>query len=172
MNSSQLTQRFVMMAVLAVVACVGCDKKPEPAATQSVAPAPSPVASVVAPMPSATPPAPSTPPVEVPVPGPEAVEAGASGTLTVEPNPVPVCDQTGLGIATVKWTFTGTKYAEIRVDSPGGNLFASVKARGSQKTGQWVRKGTTFYLQYGNDGRAERTMARLTPDVVGGGPCP
>jgi hypothetical protein len=94
------------------------------------------------------------------------------GTLKIEPNPVRVCDKTGLGVATVKWTLSGTKYAEIHVGSPSGNLFASIKAAGAQKTGQWITKGTSFYLQNGSDGRAENTIARVTPDVTPGGPCP
>jgi hypothetical protein len=159
---------------LLVLAECGCARKTEPAPTESVAPLPSP------PPPSAAPsvpsveaiPVPPPPPVEVPVPGPSVVAAGVSGTMKVEPHPVPVCDKTGLGIAAVKWTIKGTKYAEIRVDAPDGKLFVAAKANGSQKTGPWVRKETVFYLQNGAEGTAENTIARVAAEVVPGGPCP
>jgi hypothetical protein len=161
----------LLIEVLALGACTGCSKRAEPVPTESVAPAPTPTAEPIATAKSAEPP-PAPPPVEIPVPGPEAVAAGASGTLKIEPNPVPICDKTGVGMATVKWTISGTKYAEVRVGTPSGNLFASVKAGGVQKTGQWVGKQTVFFLQNGSDGRPENTMARIVPDVAPGGPCP
>jgi hypothetical protein len=135
-------------------------------AVPAPAEAPTAAESVVA---SAAPPKPVEPP---PVPGPAAVAAGASGTLTLTPNPVPICDKTGVGATQVKWTLKGTKYAEIRVDSIEGTLFAATNKNSSQKTGQWVRKGTTFYLINGAEKSADQIMARLVADTVGGGPCP
>ena len=41
-----------------------------------------------------------------------------------------------------------TSKVEVRVDAPAGLLFARTgPGRFTQATGQWVRDGTTFYLQ-------------------------
>jgi hypothetical protein len=89
--------------------------------------------------------------------------------------PVPVCDKTGLGVASVAWTMAGTKTVEVHVDGPSGNLFVAAKAPGKQQTGPWVRSGTTFYLQNLGDKAkldADHTLARVRVETTGGGPCP
>ena len=110
------------------------------------------------------------------MPGPGAVEAKASGTITLSPNPVPICDKTGVGVATVHWTVEGAKNVEVRLDKPDGTLFAADDHKeGSASTGPWVKKNTTLYLQDvdNNHSRdANFTLAKVTAEVVGGGPCP
>ncbi len=69
------------------------------------------------------------------------------GLIAAEPNPFRA-DSQGRGRMTVSWMTYATNKVEIHLDAPDGPLFAR---RGpgifSQETGQWVREGTTFYLQ-------------------------
>jgi hypothetical protein len=71
-----------------------------------------------------------------------------SGTLTAEPNPVAVCDKTGVGTVKLSWTASGVQAVEIRVGTPDGAVLSMAQgAKGNAKTGDWVKQGTTFYLQ-------------------------
>lgn len=112
--------------------------------------------------------------VEAPTPGEAARRAGLSGTLTATPNPVPLCDKSGLGVTTISFTAVGTKMVEVHVDAPDGTLFlATHELSGQQKTDQWVKAGTTFFLQDGGSARSsDYTLARLTVRTLPGGPCP
>jgi hypothetical protein len=59
-----------------------------------------------------------------------------------------------------------TSKVEIHLDAPDGPLFAtSGPGIFSQETGDWVRDGTTFYLQNVSKGlplTAENTIAMVT----------
>jgi hypothetical protein len=69
------------------------------------------------------------------------------GLISAEPNPFR-CDSSGAGETTLSWMTYAANKVEVRVDAPDGPLFARTGAgRFSQGTGQWVRPGTTFYLQ-------------------------
>jgi SAM-dependent methyltransferase len=87
------------------------------------------------------------------------------GLITAEPNPFRP-DSQGLGQTTLSWLVHGTSKIEVRVDAPDGLLFARLgPGRHSQPTGQWVRDGTTFYLQNVSKGlplTAENTIATVT----------
>jgi SAM-dependent methyltransferase len=87
------------------------------------------------------------------------------GLITAEPNPFRP-DSQGLGQTTLSWLVHGTSKIEVRVDAPDGLLFARLgPGRHSQPTGQWVRDGTTFYLQNVAKGlplTAENTIATVT----------
>jgi len=75
------------------------------------------------------------------------VEPRPTGLITAEPNPFRP-DSEGLGQTTLSWLAHGTSRVEVHVDAPDGLLFARHgPGRYSQPTGQWVRDGTTFYLQ-------------------------
>jgi SAM-dependent methyltransferase len=86
------------------------------------------------------------------------------GLITAEPNPFRP-DSQGLGQTTLSWLAHGTSKVEVRVDAPDGLLFARLgPGRHSQPTGQWVRDGTTFYLQNVAKGlplTAENTIAMV-----------
>ena len=88
-----------------------------------------------------------------------------SGLITAEPNPFSA-DLHGAGQTTVSWITYSTSRVEVRVDAPDGLLFArSGPGRFSQVTGEWVRNGTTFYLQNVSDNLplvAENTIAIVT----------
>ena len=60
----------------------------------------------------------------------------------------------------------GTSRVEVHVGAPDGPLFGRTGPGGfSQATGQWVRNGTTFYLQNVSDGlplAVENTLATVT----------
>ena len=76
-----------------------------------------------------------------------ALSLPATGSITANPNPIQVCDGTGLGITTLSWTSTGTSTVEVHISSPSGSLFASSGPSGSSTTGKWVGQGTQFFLQ-------------------------
>ena len=88
-----------------------------------------------------------------------------SGLISAEPNPFRP-DSQGLGQTTLSWLAHGTSKVEVHVDGPDGLLFARHgPGRYSQPTGQWVRDGTTFYLQNVSKGlplTAENTIATVT----------
>ena len=87
------------------------------------------------------------------------------GLITAEPNPCHP-DSQGAGITTLSWMTYAVSWVEIHLDSPDGLLFARTgPGIFSQKTGQWVRNGTTFYLQNVSDGlplTPENTIAMAT----------
>jgi SAM-dependent methyltransferase len=88
-----------------------------------------------------------------------------TGLITAEPNPFRP-DSQGQGQTTLSWLAHGASKIEVRVDAPDGLLFARLgPGRHSQATGQWVRDGTTFYLQNVSRGlplTAENTIATVT----------
>ena len=94
-----------------------------------------------------------------------AVKASPSGFITAEPNPFRP-DSGGLGQTTLSWLAHGTSKVEVHIDAPNGPLLARRgPGRHSEATGQWVRDGTTFYLQNVSKGlplTAENTIARVT----------
>ena len=182
MRTSKPGWKVVAIQLAVCCACVGCkkgnDDRAAPAATaepaQSVAQAEAP-APAQEPTSAPTPAAPASA-APVPIPGPAAVAAKMSGTLTLTPNPVPICDKTGLGATTVKWTAEGVKNVEVHIGSPDGKLFLAGHGKaGSGKTGAWVNKDMTFYLQATDDNaprEANYTLAAITADAATGGACP
>jgi hypothetical protein len=76
------------------------------------------------------------------------------GTITASPNPVVVCDGTGLGVTTLNWNTAGTKTVEVRRNAPNGTLISrSGSGARSATTGKWVKSGDVFYLQDVSDGK-------------------
>ena len=64
--------------------------------------------------------------------------------LVADPNPVQVCDMSGLGATMLKW---GDLAAfEIHVGTADGPLFAATAGEGSAMTGKWVGDGSKFVL--------------------------
>jgi hypothetical protein len=114
-------------------------------------------------------------PVERKAPPPEAIGSLAKGSITADPNPVQVCDGSGLGTTALAWTSTGAKQLQVRVGSPDGPLFsASGPSSGPAKTGKWVVNGTTFFLQNTSDSlplTSANTLSTVTVRVTKGG-CP
>jgi SAM-dependent methyltransferase len=93
------------------------------------------------------------------------IQPPPTGLITAEPNPFRA-DSQGVGQTTLSWLVHGASKVEVRVDSPDGPLFARHgPGRHSQPTGEWVRDGTTFYLQNVSKGlplTAENTIAAVT----------
>jgi 2-polyprenyl-3-methyl-5-hydroxy-6-metoxy-1,4-benzoquinol methylase len=87
------------------------------------------------------------------------------GLIAAEPNPF-CADSQGQGRTTVSWMTYATSKVEIHLDAPEGPLFArSGPGIFSQETGQWVRDGTTLYLQNVSRGLPltdENTIAIVT----------
>ncbi len=67
-------------------------------------------------------------------------------SLVAEPNPIQVCDGTGLGKTRIAWFREGFGTVELRVGDPGGKLFVRSAAYGDPETGKWVRDGMKLYL--------------------------
>jgi SAM-dependent methyltransferase len=93
------------------------------------------------------------------------VKPAPTGFITADPNPFRP-DSKGLGQTTLTWLAHGTSKVEVRVNAPDGPLLARLgPGRHSESTGQWVRDGTTFYLQNVAKGLplvAENTIATVT----------
>lgn len=97
-----------------------------------------------------------------------------TGTLTANPNPIQVCDGSGLGVTGLSWTSGGTTTVELRVGAPNGALLAHTGPAGSANTGKWVGQGTVFYLQDVSGGlplTAANTLATVTVNLTTAG-CP
>jgi hypothetical protein len=91
------------------------------------------------------------------------------GKISISPNPIIVTDGSGLGVATITSTAYGTSAAQVRVDSPSGNLLYSFSSGTfSGMTGKWVQNGQKFYLQDVSDGKpltSANTLAVATAVV-------
>ena len=149
---------FTLTIVLLVIvpAIAGCSTKEGP---QSSAPQ-----STVAPpaLPAQLAPLPPLPP-------------GKHAAVNADPNPIQVCDGSGLGVTTLALTIERPVLAvEVRIDSPGGTLFASKANSGHAPTGKWVTDGMVFYLQDVTGGKPltpENTLATVTTRLTQKG-CP
>lgn len=77
--------------------------------------------------------------------------------LVATPNPVQVCDMSGLGTALISWGDVGP--FEIRMNAPDGTLFSTGENPRSEATGKWVQDGTVFFLINRDTGE---TIQKLT----------
>jgi len=76
---------------------------------------------------------------------PAVSQAAVQGSIAIEPNPIRVCDGTGVGTATVRWQLSGDiAVAQVHAGQIG-NLFAQ-DGSSSATTGKWVGDGFVFYL--------------------------
>lgn len=66
------------------------------------------------------------------------------GTLAATPNPIKVCDGSGLGFTTISWSGGRPGWYDVSVGSGNGKLFARFPTRGAQETGKWVTHGMKF----------------------------
>ncbi|HET6975279.1 MAG TPA: carbohydrate-binding protein [Pyrinomonadaceae bacterium] len=101
-------------------------------------------------------------------------KGGRTGSISASPNPIQVCDGTGLGATTITWTSTGTTTTEIRINSPAGTLLKRTGPSGSAATGKTVSNGTVFYLQDVSNGlplTSANTLATVTVSLTTTG-CP
>ena len=98
--------------------------------------------------------------------------SGATGTLTVNPNPIQACDGSGMGAANLSWNFSGAQMVEIHMGAPDGTLIVQAGALGSKTTGKFVAPGTVFYLQDVTNGlprNEANTMATVTVNTTTNG---
>ncbi|MDA8018195.1 MAG: sulfatase [Thermoanaerobaculia bacterium] len=83
--------------------------------------------------------------------------------LWAEPNPVPICDGSGLGVTTLRWRRSEIGQVEVRVESATGKLFVHGGSEGRAVTGKWVRDGMRFVLVDRDSGRTlASTVVRST----------
>jgi hypothetical protein len=109
-------------------------------------------------------------------PAPAAAAGSPAGSITASPNPIKVCDASGLGVTAVSWNSTGTEFVEVHVGSPDGALFAASKSSsdGSKSTEKWVTDGMVLYLQNTTGGlplTPANTLAKVTLKLTNQG-CP
>ena len=109
-------------------------------------------------------------------PAPTTAAGAPAGSITASPNPIKVCDGSGLGMTSVSWTSTGTEFVEVHVGSPDGALFAATKSSsdGSKSTEKWVTDGMVLYLQNTTGGlplTSANTLAKVTLKLTNQG-CP
>jgi len=70
------------------------------------------------------------------------------GSITANPNPIPVLDGSGKGATTLSWQSRQTNTVEVRLGAPGGALLARTGAGNfSQLTNNSIRDGTKIFLQ-------------------------
>lgn len=88
----------------------------------------------------------------------------AEGPLRASPNPIRVCDGTGVGVTTLSWEVPGAVGPlEVRVGGPRGKLFARTAAIGSAATGPWASDGMVFVLVAADTGDVlGSTVVRVT----------
>jgi hypothetical protein len=95
------------------------------------------------------------PPAGAPTPTPTPTPAGPApppGVLTASPNPITVCDGSGLGVARLNWSVKNVSIFQIRVESPIGPLLFQGSAN-TALTGKWVTNGMNFYLLDATNGK-------------------
>jgi hypothetical protein len=97
-----------------------------------------------------------------------------NATFKADPNPIQVCDGSGLGVTTLQYTSDGPAAVEVAVGSPNGvgGILAHAGPNGTAKTGRWVTDGMVFYLQDVSGGRSstpENTLATVTVKVTNAG---
>lgn len=91
----------------------------------------------------------------------------STGSIVANPNPIPLCDGSGVGVATLSWTSKGTEAVEVRIGAPNGPLFSRTGPSDSGVTGKWVREGMVFYLQDATDGAPLTSVSTLCSVTVG-----
>jgi hypothetical protein len=116
----------------------------------------------------------ATPPPSSPLATPPLQARNA--TLTADPNPIKVCDGSGLGVTTLTYSFQPpVAVTKVCVSSPSCTAtMATAVSGGRVTTGKWVGNETVFYLQDVTGGRAlapENTLATATIRVTTAG-CP
>jgi peptidoglycan/xylan/chitin deacetylase (PgdA/CDA1 family) len=87
-----------------------------------------------------------------------------TGRITAHPNPIMTPTRATLGATTIRWESTGADAVEVRVGAPDGPVFSRSASEGDATTGEWVRDGTTFYLQDASGNcppTAEHTLATV-----------
>jgi len=155
LNATKTTaERLIvtLFVLLGTALIIGCDNKTAPNSNTG---------------PVSSPPQQAQQPIQQTMPG-------KTGSITANPNPIPVCDGSGLGITTLSWDVPGSKRVEVHVGSPVGGLLALSSGPGSQATGKWVGPGSVFYLQDVSNGlppTADNTIATVTVNVTTHG-CP
>jgi hypothetical protein len=108
--------------------------------------------------------APELSPSELQAQTAEAAQMPALGTLSfyAVPNPVTLGPD-GMTATTIFW-FAPVPSVQVRIGSPGGDLFVEGQSIGTAKTDNWVRPGMLFYLQDASGGdptSANHTLRRL-----------
>ena len=81
--------------------------------------------------------------------------------LVAKPNPVKVCDMSGLGETLMEWGDIDS--FEIHMGTADGPLFAAGAGAGSQMTGKWIRDGRVFVLV---DKASGETIQELTVNTT------
>ena len=108
-----------------------------------------------------------------------AQPAGASNTakgviFTATPNPIQVCDGSGLGMTLLNWKAPGVGVVEVHVNTPDGPLLGRGGSEGVAQAHKWVVNSMVFYLQDVSGGAiptTANTIGTLTVNLTTAG-CP
>ena len=92
-----------------------------------------------------------------------------SGSFTLTPNPIQVCDGSGLGQGTIAWNVPGATSVAIRFGN--GTAWITGGASGSSQTGKWVSNGLQFLLFDTSNSTAGVQVGLITASLTTTG-CP
>lgn len=81
------------------------------------------------------------------------VRVPIDASVSAEPNPIPVCDGSGLGQTRIGWFREGFGTVQLRVGRPDGQILVHSGAFGTTETGKWVRDGLRIFLVNDSDSR-------------------
>ncbi len=103
-----------------------------------------------------------------------SITSPVAGVIWATPNPVQVCDGSGIGAATLSWVANGVSTVEVHAGSPSGPIIAQTGASGTQAIGKLIPNGTVFFLQNTSGGlplTAANTLSTVTVALTSAG-CP
>jgi hypothetical protein len=145
------TLTIVLLVIVSAIAGCSTKQNPQSVASQSNVP----------------PPASSGPVAALPLP---PLPPGKHAAITADPNPIKVCDGSGLGVTHIRFKIEPPVGAvDVRIDSPAGPQFASKGESARVPTGKWVTDGMVFYLQDTTGGKSltpENTLDTVTLKVT------
>ncbi|HTB79749.1 MAG TPA: NBR1-Ig-like domain-containing protein [Opitutaceae bacterium] len=106
-------------------------------------------------------------------PASQSISSPVVGVIQASPNPMTVCDGSGLGTTTLTWISNGTSNVQVHAGSPNGPLIAqSTGITGTQALNHLVPNGTVFFLQNVSGGlplTSANTLAVVTTYVTTNG---
>ena len=89
-----------------------------------------------------------------------------TGSIVARPNPIRVSGAAAVGATTLAWTASDDGDVEVRVGSADGALVSRSGPSGRATTGEWVKDGTTFFLQDASAAAADPAALTLATVAV------
>ncbi|MCI0602239.1 glycosyltransferase family 2 protein [bacterium] len=95
----------------------------------------------------------------------------STGSITAQPNPIQISDNSGVGRTTLTWNSRGAKKVEVHVDTAYGQIFDQTGPSGSKATENWVSDHMIFLLQDVSDHlplTSANTLSKVIVKVIKG----